>query len=86
MKKQVSESVIWLKNQVKPYKKSIILLGATSVLASLLSVAFAYLTRFILNGEVRQIVVIAAALVAVLLARIAVRSVILQKNIGRKCR
>lgn len=75
MKKQASESGIWLKNQVKPYKKSIILLGATSVLASLLSVAFAYLTRFILNGEVRQIVVIAAALVAVLLARIAVRSV-----------
>lgn len=75
MKKQVSESGLWLKKQIKPYNKSIVMLGATSVLASLLSVAFAYLTRFVLNGETRQIVVIAAALVAVLLARIAVRAV-----------
>lgn len=71
------ESKTWLKNQIRPYRKYVVILTVASVLTSFLSVAFAYLTRFLIyDGEdKRRLIVVAIVLVSIILARIAVRTV-----------
>ena len=77
-KNETAESKRWLKNIIKPYRGAIAILTVTSVLAALSSVAFAYITQFLVNGATdgkKQIIItLACVLVAVLIFRIAIRT------------
>lgn len=74
----ITESKKWLSDKIKPYRGRIAILTVTSVLASLFSVAFAYVTQFLVNGasagEKTLIIILACALVAILLLRIVART------------
>ncbi len=77
-KNETAESKRWLKNIIKPYRGAIAILTVTSVLAALSSVAFAYITQFLVNGATdgkkHIIITLACVLVAVLIFRIAIRT------------
>lgn len=70
----------WLGEQIKPYKRSVITLTAASVLATCLSVAFAFLTKFLVNsatdGDKKGIVTFIVVLLAVLIFRITLQALI----------
>ena len=70
----------WLGEQIKPYKRSVITLTAASVLATCLSVAFAFLTKFLVNsatdGDKNGIVTFIVVLLAVLIFRITLQALI----------
>ena len=48
--KQVSKGKIWLQKETRPYRASIILLTTLTVLATLASLAFAYLVSYVINS------------------------------------
>lgn len=70
----------WLGEQIKPYRRSVILLTAASVLATCLSVAFAFLTKYLVNsatdGDKAGIVTFAAVLLVVLILKISLQALI----------
>lgn len=70
----------WLGEQIKPYEQSVITLTAASVLATCLSVAFAFLTKFLVNsatdGDKKGIVTFIVVLLAVLIFRITLQALI----------
>lgn len=68
----------WLKKVVSPYKKSILAITAASVSATVLSVAFAYLAKFLVNyavaGEREKTIAFAIVLAVCVLLRILFRT------------
>ena len=68
----------WLKREMRPYRPFVLFMAFLTVAGTLLSLAFAYLTRYIVNnaveGNARLLLVFSAVLLAVLLARIAVQT------------
>ena len=44
---------IWLKNKMRPYRASVFLLTALTVLATVISLAFAYLVRYLINSATK---------------------------------
>lgn len=76
---EIPESKKRLKADIKPYAVKIAVLTVLSVAVSLLSVGFAYLTQFLINGasggDNRLIRLFSVILICVLLARIAIRAI-----------
>lgn len=68
----------WLKREMHPYRPFVLFMAFLTVAGTLLSLAFAYLTQYIVNnaveGNARLLLVFSAVLLAVLLARIAVQT------------
>ena len=68
----------WLKREMRPYRPFVLFMAFLTVAGTLLSLTFAYLTRYIVNnaveGNARLLLVFSAVLLAVLLARIAVQT------------
>ncbi len=77
-KRKEDNGTAWLKRELSPYRRSVLFLVFLTVLSSLLSVAFAYLVRYLVNGASdgngRLLLFFAAVLVLLLIARIAVRT------------
>lgn len=72
------EVKVWLKKIVRPYKKSIFAITAASVAATVLSVVFAYLAKFLVNyaanGEKEKTLAFAVVLAVCVLLRIVFRT------------
>lgn len=75
MKKQTSEKgKAWLQREMRPYRAFIVFLSILTAFASVLSIAFAYLIRYLINsatsGSEKRLVLFAAILLGVLLLKI----------------
>ncbi len=80
MKRKTSEKgKAWLKREMRPYRAFILFLSILTVLTSVLSIAFAYLIRYLINsatsGSEKQLVIFAAVLLGVLLLKIFVQTI-----------
>lgn len=68
----------WLKRETRPYRNAVIFLTSLTVISTALSLAFAYLTRYLVNsaavGDSGRLAFFSAVLLAVLLARIALQT------------
>lgn len=90
MKKQVQtdNGKIWLKKEMRPYRGFVIFLTALTVLATGLSLAFAYLVRYLINsasaGNRQQLIIFSAIVLGVLFLRIALQT--LNTYLSEKCR
>ena len=71
--KRTNKGKIWLKKETRPYRASIILLTCFTVLATLVSLAFAYLVSFVINsadaGKEKQLWIFSAALLGLVLLK-----------------
>ena len=78
MKETTEKGRAWLKREMRPYRPFVLFMAFLTVAGTLLSLAFAYLTQYIVNnaveGNARLLLVFSAVLLAVLLARIAVQT------------
>ena len=70
---------IWLKSKMRPYRASIFLLTFLTVLATVISLAFAYLVRYLINsatkGENNLLWTFSAVLLGLLLLKILLKTV-----------
>lgn len=68
----------WLKKEMRPYRAVILFLTCLSVLATLSSLAFAYMTRYLINSaaasDKKGLLVFACVLIGLLLLRIALQT------------
>ncbi|MBQ8291829.1 MAG: ABC transporter ATP-binding protein [Clostridia bacterium] len=68
----------WLKKEMKPYRGFVFFLTVLSVVTTSLSLVFAYMTRYLINsasnGQTKRLFAFAAALLGVLLVRIALQT------------
>ena len=69
---------IWLQKAVKPYSGSVVALSVASVIVTGLSVAFAYLTKYLVNhaasGENRETIIFAAVLFGLVVLKIVLQA------------
>ena len=77
--KKISElGKAWLKKEVRPYKRAILFLTLLTVLSTFLSLAFAYLVRYLINsasqGQGKLLLIFSAVLLGTLLLRIALQT------------
>lgn len=77
--RQTSENgKIWLKREMRPYRSIILFLTLLSVMTTLSSLTFAYLTRYLLNsaavGDKRNLIVFSCVILGLLLLRIFLQS------------
>ena len=76
--KQVSKGKIWLQKETRPYRASIILLTTLTVLATLASLAFAYLVSYVINsadsGKEKQVWIFSAVLLGLVLLKILLKT------------
>ena len=67
----------WLKREMRPYRPSVILLAGLTVTATLLSLAFSYLIRFVINGaadgDVKRMWIFAAICAGTAFLRVALQ-------------
>ena len=79
IEKGTANGKIWLKNKMRPYRASILLLTALSVLATASSLGFAYLVKYLFNsatnGSNRLLWIFAAALLGLLLLKISLKTI-----------
>lgn len=78
MKQKSEKGTVWLKRELAPYRRSVLFLVFLTVFSSVLSVGFAYIARFPVNGasagDKRTLLIFACLLVLLLFLRIAVRT------------
>ena len=72
--KQDNKGKNWLKKETRPYRASIILLTVFTVLATLVSLAFAYLVSYVINsakdGKEKQLWIFSGILLALIILKI----------------
>lgn len=70
----------WLKREMRPYRPFILFLTALTVAGTLLSLAFAYLTRYLVNSasekDGKRLILFAVILLSTLLLRILVQTAV----------
>lgn len=81
MKGKISEKgKAWLKGELRPYRPLVFVLTALTVIATAFSLAFAYLTRYLVNSasekNKRLLVVFSVVLLSVLLIRILLQTAV----------
>lgn len=76
--KQVSKGKIWLNKETRPYRASIILLTCFTVIATLASLAFAYLVSYVINsadaGKANQLWIFSGILLGLVLIKILLKT------------
>ena len=76
--KQINKGKKWLEKETRPYRASIFLLTAFTVLATLVSLAFAYLVSYVINsagaGNKQQLWIFSAVLLALVLLKILLKT------------
>ena len=76
--KQVNKGKIWLSRETRPYRASIVLLTCCTVIATLVSLAFAYLVSYVINsadaGKEKQLWIFSAILLGLLLLKILLKT------------
>ena len=77
--KHVSESgKAWLKKEMRPYHGRVFFLTALTVLSTSLSLAFAYMVRYLINSasadKPKELLVFALVLLGLLLLRICIQT------------
>ncbi|MBQ5930193.1 MAG: hypothetical protein IIX02_05315, partial [Clostridia bacterium] len=76
--KQLNKGKVWLQKETRPYRASIILLTCFTVLATLVSLTFAYLVSFVINsadaGKEKQLWIFSAALLGLVLLKILLKT------------
>lgn len=80
MSKNVNEEAkLWLKNEIRPYRISVIFLTCFSVITTILSLAFAYVTRYLINSASAKdeslLWIFSGVILGLLLLRIALQTV-----------
>ena len=77
-KKQVNKGKLWLSQETRPYRGSIILLTCLTVLATLASLGFAYLVSYVINsadnGKKTQLWIFSAVLLALVILKILLKT------------
>ena len=80
IKNSQSKAKIWLKENVGAYRSSIVFLTVLTVLATVCSVGFAYLTSYLINSAVdknnRLIILFSCVVLGLLIGRVVLRSII----------
>ncbi len=70
---------LWIKKEMRPYRGHVLFLTCFSVLSTVLSLAFAYMVRYLINsassGERKMLWIFSAVLLGLLLVRIALQTV-----------
>lgn len=70
---------LWIKKEMRPYRRHVLFLTLFSVLSTVLSLAFAYMVRYLINsatnGEKKLLIVFSAVLLGVLFVRIVLQTV-----------
>ncbi len=78
----------WLKREMRPYRPSVILLAGLTVTATLLSLAFSYLIRFVINGaadgDSKRMWIFAAVCAGTALLRVALQ--VIRSYYAERCR
>lgn len=80
MKKQqtTEKGKAWLKQELRPYRSSILFLAVISVLATLFSTAFAYMVKYLVNSatdkNLQKALIFAAVLLGIMLCKIALQT------------
>ena len=76
--KQVNNGKIWLKKETSPYRGSIIFLTCLTVIATLISTAFAYLVSYVINSAIDKqenlLWIFSAVLLALILSKIGLKT------------
>lgn len=81
MKKEMStyNGKAWLRRELRPYRAAIVLLAFFNVLATVLSLSFAYLVRYVINsatnGKASMLWTFSAVLLGVLLLKILLKTI-----------
>lgn len=79
MKLDQKKGKIWLKERIKPYRNKIVFLTVLTVFATALSVAFAYLTSYLVDSATKNnrqgLIIFACVILGVLIARITIRAI-----------
>ena len=77
--KATKNGKLWLKREMRPYRAFILILALLSALATGLSLAFAYMTRYLINsasqGDSNKLLFFSLLLLGLLLVRIALQTV-----------
>ncbi len=78
--KMSAKGKAWLGRELRPFRPFVLFLTALTVLATLLSLAFAYLTRYLVNGasdkDLKRLVLFSSLLVALLFSRILLQTAV----------
>lgn len=78
-KKTVNNGKLWLKEKMRPYRASIFLLTVLNVFATISSLSFVYLVKYLINsatdGENTLLWVFSAAMLGLLLLKIALKTI-----------
>ena len=76
--KTTQQGKAWLKQELRPYRSSILFLAVISVLATLFSTAFAYLVKYLVNSatdkNLQNLLIFAGVLLGLMLCKIALQT------------
>ena len=79
MKTQMSNGKAWIKKEMRPYRGAILLLAVFTTIATILSLAFAYVVRYVINsatdGKSNLLWTFSAVLLGLLLLRILLKTI-----------